>query len=84
MRYRRLTFLTRRGCGLCDEALLPVGVAAKRLGVELIITDISTDPELEDEFHLRIPVILDRRGRVLAEGQINRRDAVVAALRAWL
>ncbi|MDJ0924936.1 MAG: glutaredoxin family protein [Acidimicrobiia bacterium] len=83
MRYRRVMFLTRPGCGLCDEALPVVKRATRRLGVELVTVDITADSNLEAEFDLRIPVILDRKGRVLAEGRISRGEAWRAALSAF-
>jgi hypothetical protein len=51
------------------------------LPLDLEVVDIGSDPELEAQYHLRIPVVLDRNGRVLAEGQISRRAAVAAVLR---
>jgi hypothetical protein len=84
MRYRRIQYLTKPGCGLCDEVLPIVERATKRLGVELVQVDIRNEPELTDNYNMRIPVVLDRRGRVLAEGQITQLQAYGAALRAWL
>jgi hypothetical protein len=69
---------------LCDKALPLVTSSARWLGVELATVDITTDLALEADYHLRIPVVLDRRGRVLAEGQISRRAALLAALRGWI
>jgi hypothetical protein len=51
-----------------------------RLGVEVV--DIATDTKLEAEYHVRIPVVLDRRGRVLVEGRISQWDALKAAVSA--
>ena len=84
MRYRRVMFLTRPGCGLCDEALPLLQSSTRRLGVELVPVDITADPGLEAEYHLRIPVVLDRRGKVLAEGRLTRGEAWKAALSAFL
>jgi hypothetical protein len=78
---RRITFLTRPGCGLCDEALPRLEGALRWLPVRVDIVDISAEPDLEAEYHLRIPVVLDRRGSVIAEGQISSREALAAALR---
>ena len=83
MQYRRMRFLTRSGCGLCDEALPVVRAAARWLGVEVVVVDIVDEPDLEAEYHLRIPVLLNRAGRVLAEGRIDRRRAITSALRSW-
>lgn len=78
---RRLTFLTRQGCGLCTEALSRLEGVARWLAIDVEVVDIDTAPELEAEYHLRIPVVLDANGRVLAEGQISRRNAIAAVLR---
>jgi hypothetical protein len=78
---RRLTFLTRQGCGLCAEALPRFESVMRWLPLDLEVVDIGSDPELEARYHLRIPVVLDRNGRVLAEGQISRCAAVAAVLR---
>lgn len=83
MRYRRMQYLTRPGCGLCDEALPVVRTTARWLGVELIVVDIADNPDLEAEYHLRIPVLLSRTGTVLAEGRIDRGRAITSALRSW-
>jgi hypothetical protein len=83
MQYRRIEFLTRPGCGLCDEALPLVSTTARWLGVAVVVVDITDEPDLEAEYHLRIPVLLDRAGRVLAEGRIDRRRAITSALRSW-
>ena len=83
MQYRRMLFLTRAGCGLCDEALPMVRGVARRLGVQLVVIDVAEEPDLEAAYHLRIPVLLSRNHRVLAEGVISRRGAILAALRAW-
>ncbi len=81
MARRRVTFLTRDGCGLCAEALPKVQLASRWLGKRLEVVDITTEPELEEEYHLRIPVVLDGSGAVRAEGRINRRQAFVAVLK---
>ncbi len=83
MQYRRMLFLTRPGCGLCDAALPMVTKVAHRLGVQLVVIDLAKEPDLEAEYHLRIPVLLSRDHRVLAEGTITRGRAALAALRAW-
>lgn len=82
MANRELTFLTRPGCSLCAAALPRLQQAAHRLRVPVVEVDITTDPELEAKYHLRIPVVLDRRGRVIAEGMITTIRAWSAVLRA--
>lgn len=79
---RRLTFLTRPGCGLCDEALPRLEAVVRWLPVGVDVVDITTDHELESAYHLRIPVLLDRQGRVVAEGQISSYAALQAGLSA--
>jgi hypothetical protein len=56
--------------------------AARWLHLELVSIDISEHPTLEDEYHLRIPVVLGSGNRVLAEGQIGMAAAWRAAVRA--
>lgn len=54
----RLTVLTRPGCHLCDvakEALARVSTATGERWTEV---DITGDPELEEEYGIRIPVVL--------------------------
>jgi thiol-disulfide isomerase/thioredoxin len=81
---RRVVFLTRDGCGLCDETFPHVERASRFLPIDLRLVDITTDRELEDEYHLRIPVLLDTSGRVIAEGRLSRWQAYLAVARsAW-
>ena len=82
MKRRQLTFLTRSGCGLCAEALPRVTQSARWLRVGVDVVDIATDSTLEAEYHIRIPVVLNRRGRVVAEGRISQLDALKAVVSA--
>jgi glutaredoxin len=50
----RLTLYTRDGCHLCDDAK----AVLERIGEPFEEVDISGDDELEDEYGLRIPVLL--------------------------
>ena len=54
-----VTFLTRKGCHLCDEARPVLARAIRRLGVAVNEVDIDTDDRLTAEYGLRIPVVLD-------------------------
>lgn len=83
MHYRRIQYLTKPGCGLCDEVLPMLQRATRRLGVELIEVDIRDESELTDVYKMRIPVVMNRRGKVLAEGRISQWTAYRVALRAW-
>lgn len=63
-------FLTRRGCHLCDDALRLLTDG----GVEVDVVDIDGDDELRSRFDLRVPVVLDATGSVIAEGVITEAD----------
>jgi glutaredoxin len=67
--------VTRRGCHLCEdaEALLA------RSGVEAVLLDVDSDPELNRLYDFRVPVLL-LDGRVIAEGVIG--PAGLAAIAA--
>jgi glutaredoxin len=54
----RLTLFTRPGCHLCDEARETMGRVAAKSGEAWTEVDISGDPLLEDEYGMRIPVVL--------------------------
>lgn len=81
-RRRHVVFLTRPGCGLCDEALPRARRVCRWLRRDVVVSDVSTDRALEDEYHLRIPVVLDQRGRVVAEGTITTARLVWAVWRS--
>ncbi len=78
----RFLFLTRPGCHLCDDARPLVTRAAARAGVELSEIDVDTDDELTARYGLRIPVVLDPTGDVLAEGPTDDGRALTRAMRA--
>jgi hypothetical protein len=48
----------------------------------LRVLDVDTDPELAVDYGLRVPVVRDGRGNVLAEGQIHAWRLLVAMLRS--
>ena len=54
----RLSLLTRPGCHLCDDAKVVMDRVSARSGEPWTEVDISTDPDLEDEYGFRIPVVL--------------------------
>jgi hypothetical protein len=82
MSHRTLVFLTRPGCGLCDSALPKVQRTARWLRCHVEVVDITTDRDLESEYHLRIPVVLNRHGDVVAEGVIGSKESMMAMLGA--
>lgn len=54
----RLTLLTRPGCHLCEVASEALDRVAATSGEAWTEVDITGDAELEDEYGLRIPVVL--------------------------
>ena len=56
MRTPRVTFYTRTGCHLCDEARGVVERVCADLGERYDEVDIDTDPELRDRFTDEVPV----------------------------
>lgn len=79
---RRLTFITRQGCTLCDSAFRRLRLPAMLLAVDVREVDVDTDEELLDVYGGRVPVVLTEGGDVLAEGRISRSAAWRAARRA--
>ena len=67
---------------MCDDAHRKLSTVASLLRVEVEVVDIRDDVELEDEFHLRIPVVLGADGAVKAEGEIGWRDIIRSAVSA--
>ncbi len=66
-----MTFLTRQGCHLCDDARVVLKKVASQRGVGINEVDIDTDDNLTKLYGLRVPVILDRHDQVVAEGVID-------------
>jgi glutaredoxin len=54
----RLTLYTRNGCHLCDEAKAVLERVCEQTGETWVEVDIDGDTALEDDFGLRIPVLL--------------------------
>ena len=54
----RLTIYSRPGCHLCDEMKAVVETVARSIPISLEEIDISTDPALETQYGLEIPVLL--------------------------
>ena len=52
----RVTFYTRRGCHLCDEARQVVARVCAELDETFAEVDIDTDPELRERFTEEVPV----------------------------
>ena len=66
-----LLFVTRDRCPLCQEAWPVVRRVARLAGVRVRAVDVDSDDEFLALYALRIPVVLDPEGRVLAEGHIR-------------
>lgn len=54
----RITLLTRSGCHLCEFAREAVTRVRDATGVSWVEVDVASDPELEQEFGGRVPVVL--------------------------
>lgn len=68
-RTRRVTFVTRRGCPLCEDALPGIQGWCDRLGLDLEVVDVDLSLDLLAEYDHRVPVVLAGGGAVLLEGR---------------
>lgn len=68
---RHLVFYTRPQCHLCAEAAPRVRRATLLSGMALREINIDDCAELAVDYGLRIPVVREPGGRVLAEGNIR-------------
>ncbi|MBE3558058.1 MAG: glutaredoxin family protein [Ktedonobacteraceae bacterium] len=69
----RVTFYTKAGCHLCEEARDLLEELATRVSYELTEIDIRSDPALFERYRYRIPVILLNE-TLIAEGRIYASD----------
>lgn len=69
-----MQFLERPGCHLCADAWLLV--VSLFPDAESVVTrlDIESSDDLVRDYGLRIPVLLDASGKVLAEGRFDVRS----------
>lgn len=72
----QVTFYTKAGCHLCDEAREMLEEIASQVDFDLTEIDIRGNPELFELYRYRIPVIIVD-GRIL-EGRIEFRDLLRA------
>jgi len=63
-----LTFLTRQGCPICDEALELVQRYARG---SVDVVDVDLDLDLLERYNELVPVVLDTTGRVLSTGPLS-------------
>jgi glutaredoxin len=69
----RVTFYTKFGCHLCDEARDMLEDIAAEVNFELTEIDIRSNPEIFETYRYRIPVIIiDQRTQL--EGRIEFRE----------
>jgi glutaredoxin len=73
----QVTFYTKAGCHLCDEARDMLDDIAAQVAYELTEIDIRSNPELFEEYRYRIPVVIVNSEKVL-EGRIEYRDLAQA------
>jgi hypothetical protein len=66
---RSITYVTRKGCTLCEEAFPGVQRWAERLGLTIALVDVDESPALHEVFDHRVPVVLSEEGDVLLEGR---------------
>ena len=66
---RSITFITRQGCTLCEEALPGIQSWVERFGLGLAVVDVDESPDLLTDFDHRVPVVLSQEGEVLLEGR---------------
>jgi len=62
-----VTLYTRAVCPLCDELL----DALAGLSLDVTQVDVDGDRELKKRYGMRIPVLADAEGTVLAEGRLD-------------
>ena len=77
-----ITFLTRSGCAICDDAREQLKVPSRVLRIAVESVDVDRDPELLELYGARVPVLLSRGGSILAEGRLTRWGAWRAVSRA--
>lgn len=66
---RSITFVTREGCTLCEEALPGIRGWAERLGVSMEVVDVDASSDLLARFDHEVPVVLSGEGEVLLAGR---------------
>ena len=70
MTRRRITFVTRTSCSICDDAEPMVRESAARFGLDVDVIDVD-EAGLAAEYGEMVPVVLGPEGDVLAWGRIR-------------
>ena len=73
----QVTFYTKAGCHLCEEARDMLDDIAAQIAYELTEIDIRSNPDLFEEYRYRIPVVIVNNEKIL-EGRIEYRDLAQA------
>lgn len=73
----QVTFYTKAGCHLCDEARDMLDEIAAEVPFDLTEIDIRGNPAIFEEYRYRIPVIIINNEMVV-EGRIEFRDLAKA------
>jgi len=68
-----LTVYSRPGCHLCDEMKAVVRDIATTIPLQLVEVDISSEPDLEAQYGLEIPVLLVN-GRKAAKYRVTKQE----------
>ncbi|WP_058234767.1 glutaredoxin family protein [Devriesea agamarum] len=66
----RVTFVTRVGCHLCEEALPVVRRIAEAHGADVVVRDVDADPDDRARFGEDVPVVLVA-GRVICRFRVH-------------
>ena len=70
-----ITFYTKPGCALCDEAELMMKLAQEDYPLTWTEIDIQTDDDIHEKYMLMVPVI-EKDGEVMIFGNIGYVDIV--------
>ncbi len=66
---RSITYVTRKGCTLCREALPGIQTWVERLQLSLEVVDVDESPGLLERFGDKVPVVMSDEGDVLLWGR---------------
>lgn len=70
-----VTFYTKPGCALCEEAEMMMKLAEEDYPFTWTEIDIESDDEIHEKYLLMIPVI-EKEGKVLLYGNIGYIDII--------
>jgi len=59
-----LTLYLRYGCSLCDDMLAALRPLQQELGFHLETVEVEDDPELEQRYGRRVPVLTSPQGEL--------------------